>query len=440
MYLKYVSLLISVLLFAFLYFLKIKKVNFGIRVLTAMLLGITIGVIFKKDVLIIEPIGKIFVSLIKMVVLPLIMTSLISSLTSLNSPKQLKKIGAKTIGLLLFTTGIATVVGVLVGNMMNLGSGVVFVKDVSFKASEVPSFSQVILDMIPSNPIASMADGKIIPVIIFSLFVSIAIIIENAKNPEIVKPVKNFINSLAQIMFTITKIVIDLAPFGVLSLMSSVAAKNGFATLIPLAKIIIAMYVACLIHIVITYGSLLTFVARVNPIKFFKKIFPAQVVAFTTQSSYGTLPVTIKSLTDRAKISEKIASFVAPLGATVGMNGGGGIYPALVAIFVSKVFNLELTMSHYLLLITTTIIGSIGIAGVPGAATIAATVVLSTLGLPVEGLAMILGIDVIIDMVRTMTNVTGASVVAFLVATSENEFDRASFNSNNEDTFEINPV
>lgn len=438
MYLIYINLLLLAVLFIFLYFLKRKNINFGIRVLTAMVLGIVAGTIFKKDILIIEPVGKIFISLIKMIVIPLVMTSLISSITSLDNPNQLKKIGFKTFGLLLLTTGIATVVGIFVAVTMNLGAGVHFTKAASFKASEVPVFSKIILDMIPVNPISSMAEGKVIPVIIFSLFIAIAMIIEGAKNPQVVKPIKDFINSFAKIMFNITKIVIELAPYGVFSLMSSVAAKNGVATLIPLAKVIVAMYAACAIHIIITYGSLLIFMGKVNPIKFFKKIYPAQVVAFTTQSSYGTLPVTLKALTDRVKISEKIASFVAPIGTSVGMNGGGGIYPAIVAIFVARIFNIELTFNHYLLLIITNVIGSIGIAGVPGAATIAGTVVLANLGLPVEGLAMVLGIDVVIDMVRTMTNVTGSAVVAFLVARLENEFDKEAFNKDEKDTLELN--
>ncbi|WBW95052.1 dicarboxylate/amino acid:cation symporter [Oceanirhabdus sp. W0125-5] len=437
MLLTYGSILVSIVIFVFLHNLNKKKVNFGVRVLISMFMGITMGAIFKNNILIIEPIGKIFVSLIKMVVIPLIVTSLISSITSLESPQQLKKIGLKTLVLLLSTTGIAAAIGILVANVMNLGNGIQFAKDTSFQVKEIPAFSKILIDMIPKNPLASMVEGKIIPVIIFSLFVSVGIIIEDSKKTEAIKPIKDFINSFAQVMFSITKIIINLAPYGVFALMSATAAKNGIATLIPLVKVIVAMYIASVLHMILTYGSLLTFVAKVNPIKFFKKLYPAQVVAFTTQSSYGTLPVTLKTLTNRLMISDKIASFVAPIGTNVGMNGGGGIYPAIVAIFVANVFKIELSFSHYLLLVTTTVIGSIGIAGVPGAATIASTVVLSNLGLPIEGLAMVLGIDVIMDMVRTMINVTGASVAAFLVANSEDEFDRVKFNNDDKENYNL---
>lgn len=440
MSITYVSLLSSVIVLLFLYFLKTKKVSFGIRVLTAMLLGVAAGVVFKESAQVIAPVGKIFVGLIKMVVIPLVMTAIISSITSLENPTQLKKIGIKTIGLLLGTTAVATTIGIIIGKVMDLGAGMEFAKDASFKAREIPTLAKVITDMVPSNPIASMADGNIIPVIIFSVFIAVAIVIEGGKKPESVKPVNDFINSFSKIMFRITKLVIKLAPYGVYGLMANIAGKYGLSTLIPLGKVIIAVYIGCIIQVGLVHSGLVALVARVNPIKFFKKIYPAQMVAFTTQSSYGTLPVTIKSLTNRVKISEKIASFAAPIGATVGMNACGGLYPAIVAVFVARVFNIDMTLGDYALLVATTTFASIGIAGVPGTASIAATVVLSTLGLPIEGLAMLLGIDVVIDMARTATNVTGSAVVALLVANSEGEFDRAAFENDSKDELELNIV
>lgn len=433
-----VTALVSVVLLGILYFMQKKRVAFGNRVLVAMLLGIVVGAIFKEGALFIQPLGKIFVGLIKMVVIPLVMAALISSITSVENTKQLKGIGLKTIGLLLGTTAAATMIGIIVGNLMNIGAGVEFVKDASFKAREIPTFAKVITDMIPVNPISAMANGQVIPVIIFSIFVAVAVVIEGSKKPEKVKPFKDFINSLAQIMFRVTKMVIKLTPYGVFSLMSSISAQYGIATLIPLAKVILAVWIGCAIHIALTYSGLLAFAARVNPIKFYKKIYPAMVVAFTTQSSYGTLPVTMKALTNRVRISEKIASFAAPMGATVGLNACGGLYPAIVAIFVAKIFNIDLSISSYFMLIASTTLASIGTAGVPGTASIAATVVLSSLGLPIEGLAMVLGVDVIIDMARTMTNVTGAAVTALIVADSEGEFDRQAFNDDKEDELELN--
>lgn len=429
MNLQYVTLLISAIIIGLLYFMKIKNINFGIRVFTSMLLAIAIGAIFKSNSLIVEPLGTIFVNLIKTLVIPLVMASLISSIITLDNNDKLKRIGFKSIGFLILTTVLATAVGLIVGKAMNLGSGMQFVKDVAFKAKEVPKFSAVIVDMFPVNPISDMANAKMIPVIMFSLLMAVAINIEGNKHPEAVKPVKDFISSLSKIMFVLTRMIIDLTPYGVYGLMVPVAAKYGLTSLLPLAKFIIAMYIGCLIHIALVHGSLIALVGKINPIKFMRKISEALVVAFTTRSSYGALPVTIRVLTEKVGVSDRIASFTASLGASIGMNGGGGVYPTLVAIFVARLFNIQLTFSHYVLLFVTTAISSIGIAGVPGAATISATVVLSSLGLPVEGLAMILGIDVVVDMIRTMTNVTGAAVASALVASTENELDINSFNN-----------
>jgi uncharacterized protein len=425
---SYVSLVVSVIILLSLFLLNKKKLGFGIQVFTAMILGIIVGAVFKKDALLIEPLGTAFVNLIKMLVIPLVVSSLISSMTSLDSSDKLKKISFKTIGLLILTTVAASAIGILVGNVMNLGRGVQFAKDATFEAKQAPTFISVLLDMVPVNPVNEMANAKIIPVIMFSMLISAAIMIEGKRNPEAVKLVKDLFNSLAQIMFRITRMIISLTPYGVYGLMVPVSAKYGLAALIPLSKVILAVYIACVLQMVIIHGGLITFVAKVSPLKFFKRISSALIVAFTTRSSYGTLPVTMKALTNEVKISDKIVSFAAPLGASIGMNGGGGIYPALIAIFVANVFNIDLTITHYILLLVTTAVSCIGIAGVPGAAIIGSTVVLSSLGLPVEGLAMVLGIDVIVDMARTMTNVAGASIVSLLVAAGENEFDRNEFN------------
>ncbi|WP_051542050.1 dicarboxylate/amino acid:cation symporter [Clostridium lundense] len=430
-------LLVSLGLLLFLYLLKIKKVSFGNRVLIAMVLGTVMGVIFKSDAKIIEPIGKVYVSLIKMLVVPLVISTIISSITSLENPSKLKKVGVKTVGWLMFTTAMACVIGIIVSTIIQPGVGIQFTKDANFKAREIPTITSVILDMIPSNPVSEMANGKIIPVIIFALLVGIAITIEGAKNVATVKPVKDFFKSFSQIMFRITKMVLKITPYGVLGLMASVASNYGLNTLLSLGKVILAVYIACALQILLVHGSLLAFIVKINPFKFFKKIYPAQAVAFTTRSSYGTLPVTLKSLTNRVKISENIASFVAPMGATMGMNACGGIYPVIVSIFVANIFNIPMTIYSYVLLVIITTMASIGTAGVPGTASIMATVVLSSMGLPVEGIAMVLGIDTILDMARTATNVTGASVVALLVANSENEFNRKGFELENTDELEL---
>lgn len=421
-----VSIVLSLAAFYLIYLVKAKTNKFSFATLTALALGLAIGVFFKESASYLEVVGKGYISLIKMIVVPLVMVSIITSILRLKNLDTLKAIGFKTLGILLGTTGIAAAIGLVIGKLFNLGQGLSYVGVEGFTAREIPSFSKVILDFLPSNPIASIVNNQIIPVVIFSLFVAIALVIEDNKNPEKIKAFKDVILSAYELVLGITRIVLKFIPYGVFALIATAAAKNGIDTLKSLIAVIAAVYIACLLQIILVHTPLVAFVARKNPIKFFKDIFPAQVVAFTSQSSYGTLPVTIKSLVENAKVSENIASFVAPLGSTIGMNACGGLYPAIVAVFVANVFNVDLSAYHYFLIILTTIISSIGIAGVPGAATMSTTVVLSTAGLPVEGMAMVMAVDAVIDMMRTLTNVTGSAVAAVVVdETEKRKLDKA---------------
>lgn len=400
---------------------KIRKITnkFSFATLTALTLGVVLGIIFKENILFLDTVGKAYMSLIKMIVVPLVVTSLITSIVRLENLDTLKSIGLKTFTVLLGTTGAAAFIGIIVASSLNLGQGLRFIGAENFKAREIPGFSKVLIDMLPSNPLAAIVENKIIPIVIFSMFIAIALVIEDNTNKEKAKPFKDFILSAYDIVLRITKMVLRIIPYGVFALIATAAAKNGMDTLMSLIWVILAVYIAAFLQFLFVYTPLISFVARMNPLKFFKGIFQAQVVAFTSQSSYGTLPVTIKSLVEGVGVSENIASFVAPLGSTIGLNGCGGFYPAIVAIFAANVFNVELTIYSYILIVLTAIISSIGIAGVPGSATMSTTVMLAALGLPIEALAMVIAVDSIIDMIRTATNVTGASVAALIVDQTE---------------------
>lgn len=400
---------------------KIRKITnkFSFATLTALTLGVVLGIIFKENILFLDTVGKAYMSLIKMIVVPLVVTSLITSIVRLENLDTLKSIGLKTFTVLLGTTGAAAFIGIIVASSLNLGQGLRFIGAENFKAREIPGFSKVLIDMLPSNPLAAIVENKIIPIVIFSMFIAIALVIEDNTNKEKAKPFKDFILSAYDIVLRITKMVLRIIPYGVFALIATAAAKNGMDTLMSLIWVILAVYIAAFLQFLFVYTPLISFVARMNPLKFFKGIFPAQVVAFTSQSSYGTLPVTIKSLVEGVGVSENIASFVAPLGSTIGLNGCGGFYPAIVAIFAANIFNVELTIYSYILIVLTAIISSIGIAGVPGSATMSTTVMLAALGLPIEAIAMVIAVDSIIDMIRTATNVTGASVAALIVDQTE---------------------
>lgn len=410
---------------------KIRKITnkFSFATLTALTLGVVLGIIFKENILFLDTVGKAYMSLIKMIVVPLVVTSLITSIVRLENLNTLKSIGVKTFTVLLGTTGIAAIIGIVVASTLKLGQGLSFVGVENFKPREIPEFSKVFIDMLPSNPLAAIVDNKIIPIVIFSMFVAIALVIEDNTNKEKAKPFKDFVLSAYDVVLRITKMVLRIIPYGVFALIATAAAKNGVDTLMSLIWVIAAVYIAALLQFLFVYTPLVSFVAKMNPLKFFKGIFPAQVVAFTSQSSYGTLPVTIKSLVEGVGVSENIASFVAPLGSTIGLNGCGGFYPAIVAIFAANVFNVELTMYSYILIVVTAIISSIGIAGVPGSATMSTTVMLTALGLPIEALAMVIAVDSIIDMIRTATNVTGASVAALIVDETEKKKEYESLSS-----------
>ncbi|GMX61270.1 dicarboxylate/amino acid:cation symporter [Paenibacillus elgii] len=427
---------VAVVVLLLLFFAAKKKVGFGTRVLIAMVLGVVVGAVFGKEATDLGTIGSIYVNLIKMIVMPLVIATIISSITSVSDPNMLRKIGTKTIALFLITTGIAAAIGVIVAVIIDPGAGIPYVQDAKFAAREIPSFLKVFMDLVPANPVNEMATGKVVPVIVFAMFVAVAITIEGNRKPESVRPIKEVIQSFAVVMFRVTKLIIRLTPYGVFGLMAAMAAKYGLASLLPMGKVVIAVYIACLLHFVLTYGFLVTFVARVNPIRFLKKIYPVLAVAFTTRSSYATLPVNLEVITKRLKVSDRIASFVAPLGATINMNGCGGLYPAIVAIFVAKVFGIDLTITHYLLIVGSAMIASIGVAGVPGPASISTTVVLASVGLPIEGMAMVLGIDAILDMARTAINATGTTVSSLVVAVTEKEFNREAFNNEADEELE----
>ncbi|CAG7644500.1 Proton/sodium-glutamate symport protein [Paenibacillus solanacearum] len=438
---NWVSLLVSVVVIGILYFLARKRVNFGYRVLIALGLGLVAGIFFNKfkfDATSVSTIGTIYVNLVKMLVIPLVVVLVINSISSISSLGHLRKIGVKTISLFLITTGIAALIGLLVALAFDPGSGIQQEVPKTFKPRDIPTFSQVIIDLLPSNPVGDMANAKVVPVLIFSIFVGIAMVQVGSKKPEIIAPVKQFIESFAQVMHQVAKYIIRLTPYGVYALIGAMAAKYGLETLLPLMKVVVATYVALLLHFVITFGGMVTFIAKVNPFKFFRKAYPTIAVAFTTRSSYVTLPVNLEVITKRLRVSPRIASFVAPLGSTMNMNGCGGVWPAIVAIFVARVYNVPLGISEYILIILVSMISSIGVAGVPGPASISTTVVLTALGLPLEGLGLVLAIDAIVDMGRTAVNATGTTVCSLIVANSEGEFDRDAFNRDEEDQMELN--
>ena len=390
------------------------RIPFWQRVLGAMLLGIGLGVVFGEKATVLQPLGTLFINAIRMLVVPLVFFALITSITSLGDTLKMKRLALKTVGLFLLTAMIASLIGLTVGSLMDF-STITELTTTEVRERDIPPVATVLTNLIPTNPVAALASGNVLQIIVFAVLVGIAINVVGEK----AEPMRKVMEAGAEIMYQITRMVLQLTPIGVLGLMAWVVGSFGLETLLPLGKFILAIYIACFIHILFTYGGMVRLFGGMSPLAFFKAILPAQLVAFSSASSFGTLPVTHKVVTEDLKVSKNYASFVLPLGATINMDGCGGIYPAIAAIFIAHLYGIPLDATSYLLIAITATLASLGTAGVPGSAMVMLTVTLSVVGLPLEGIAFIAAVDRIIDMMRTATNVTGDTMVARVVAHSE---------------------
>lgn len=433
---KGVLYIVTLLVFALIFFTGRCKIKFSYRVMIGMALGVIVGLLLgptmtdingseQTIIATIRPIGQLYLRLIQMVVIPLVLTAIIKSFTSLETMDKLKSIGARTFFWLLITTTVGAAVGFFFAYIPKLGS--TFIPVDNFTREIIP-IEKVILDFFPNNIAQALTSNTVLPVIVFALFVSIAIIVENKRHPERTKPFIDFNNSLNTIMTRITKFIIKLTPYAVFTFMAYAVGRSNYEVLKQLSFYILLIYGALLFHFIFVQMFLLK-IKGISPTKFVKKFSPAMFLAFSTQSSYGTLPVTIESLTKRVGVSDRIANFVGPLSANVGMNACGGIFPAMVAVLTANAYGIPIGPVEFILLLVVTTVSAIGIAGVPGIATIAAAVVLSSLGLPIGGIALIIAVDPLVDMGRTLVNVIGAGVAAAIVAKGEGELDFDMLNS-----------
>lgn len=389
------------------------KIGFGNQCLLALVLGLVLGHLLPTNIVNgISPIGDAFLKLLKLVIVPLTFSTIVASFSKLESITLVKKLGTTTLIWFVITALIASSVGVVIGSLFSPGNNLHLDPKVvaHYVPREIPTIASTLLNMVPGNLIQDIAEGRVIPVIVFAIFFGIALTSLQDKG----KHVRVFFDEFSLVMFKITRVIIRLSPIGIFALVAPIGNEYGLDTLLPLVKFIAAIYLACAIQIVV-YAVLITVVAKRNPLTFFKQFWPAMITAFTTSSSLGTLPVTLETLVDRVRIREQVAGFVAPLGATMKMDGCGAIYPAIVCILTANLFHLDLSTQQYIMIILTSAIATIGTAGVPGTASIMATVVLVSVGLPLEGLALVIGIDKVIDMMRTMTNVTGSGVCSVIV-------------------------
>ncbi|MDD2160938.1 dicarboxylate/amino acid:cation symporter [Pseudomonas sp. MIL19] len=396
------------------------------QILIGLGLGVLTGVLFKSNALLLAPIGTLFLNAIKMLIVPLVFVSLVAGITAMSDSAKLGRISVKTIAIYLLTTAFAVSIGLLFGALFSPGEGMNMVASGVQEAKQAPSLVQILVGLVPTNPVAAFAEGNILQIIVFAIALGVSMNLIGEKAAPTVK----LFNSLAEVFYKLTDLVMRCAPIGVFALIASVVASHGIEVLLPLAEVIGVIYLASIAHMLLVYGGLLALLARLSPLRFFKGVAPALAVAFSTSSSAGTLPVSIECARKNLGVSQGVAGFVLPVGATINMDGTA-IYQGVLALFIAQAFGVELNGAQYLMIILTATLASVGTAGVPGAGLIMLGLVLTSVGLPLEGVALIAGIDRILDMARTTVNVAGDLMTTTLVGRSENELDQAIYNSDN---------
>lgn len=427
------ALLVVVLLYGVIFFLQKKKqVDFGILTILAVVFGIIVGLAFKGKYTYYSAFGTIYTRLISAIVVPLLIFSIISSITNLGEKVRLQNIGLKAVFFLLLNTFFASVLTLIFAVAFKIGDGFVYELATDYEAREVPAFIDTITNLFPVNLAAHWTNGEVVPIVIFAILVAVAYNALAKENVEGIESFKKIIDAGNKVFGEVVGFIIELTPYAVLALLGRAVSKNALSDLLPLLSVLILVYVLAVIQIFGVEGILIVAVAKLNPVRFFKGILPAGIVAFTSQSSIGTLPVTTKQLKEKLGVNEDVSTFVATLGANLGMPGCAGIWPVVSAVFAINILGIEYSATQYLFLIVLALVVAIGTVGVPGTATITATAVFAAAGLPVEVIVLLSPISSIADMARTATNVIGATAAAVLVAKSENDLNIDMYNRKEE--------
>lgn len=400
-----------------------------LKILIALVLGAWTGLMAHQgwlpEVLIsvISPLGTIFLNLITMIMVPLVFASMTVGITSIHDPHKLGRIGLSSMFLYLVTTLIAIGLGILFAFVLQPGEGLELHSAKEIVLEAPPTVRELIISIFPSNVLVSFVQGNVLQIIVFSLFLGISINFAGEKG----KPLLEILGSLADVMFRLTSIIMEFSPIGVFAIMAGVTSTFGFAVLVPLFKFLMTYYTACLFHIVVVFCGILYFLAELHPYPFFKGMGDAIMVAFSTCSSSATLPVSMHCIQKNLGVSKNISNFVVPLGATINMNGAA-IFQGMSAIFIAQAYGIDLEWKSLMTIVLTATLSTIGAAGIPGTGFILLSVVFVSVGLPIEGLALLAGIDRIREMMSTVLNVLGDAVCAVYIAKREGELDERQYN------------
>ena len=401
------------------------------QILVAMVIGFTIGALihgfdWSENAFVGEFLvggvfslgGQIFIKTLKLLVVPLVFVSLVCGASSLAGGNNMGRIGLKTVALYLMTTAIAISLALTVANIINPGLGINMAEGMTFQAKEAPPLTQVVLDIFPSNPVAAMAEGNMLQIIVFALLLGVAL----TRAGDAGLALKASFDRWNEVIMQLVMMLMLAAPLGVFCLMVTLGAQLGFGAILDLLAYFLCVLLVLALHFLITYPTLIKLLVRVSPVLFYQHMTPVMAFAFSTASSGATLPVTLETVKKRIGVRNEIASFVVPVGATINMDGTA-IMQGVATVFIAQAFNVDIGLTGYLMVILTATMASIGTAAVPGVGLITLALVLTQVGLPVEGIALIIGVDRLLDMTRTVVNVVGDATVSSVVARSEGQFE-----------------
>ena len=401
---------------------KKKKLSLPAKIFIGMLAGIIVGLLFIKNPAFttdyLKPIGTIYINLLKFLVVPVVLFSITDGVISLKDLKRVGSVGLKTFIYYMFTTALAVVIGLVVVNLFKGYFPALSSADLGaleYTAKETPKVMDVIVNIFPSNLVQPMVNADMLPVIVIAIFFGAGILAAGEKGEKI----GEWINCMNEVVRKIMMMIIEFTPYGVFCLMANVVAVNGASIVGTLALVIGVAYIGYIIHVVVVYGLSVKFLSKMSPIAFFKGIAPAMMCAFTTTSSNATLPLNIECCNNMGAEPE-ISSFVLPLGATINMDGTA-IYQAVCAVFIACCYGIDLTLSQMAMIVLTATLASVGTAGVSGAGMIMLAMVLTSVGRPVEGIAIIAGVDKLFDMGRTTLNITGDATCALFISRIERD-------------------
>lgn len=395
-----------------------KKMSLAMQIFIALVLAIAAGLLLQKHAQFaetyIKPFGTIFLNLLKFIVVPIVLFSIMCGIISMRDIKKVGAIGLKTVVYYMCTTAFAITIGLIGGNLFKKMFPVIATTDLSYQVGEKTSLMDTIVNIFPSNFISPMAEANMLQVIVMALLIGFAIIlVGEEKNTRIITAC----NDLNDVFMKCMEMILKLSPIGVFCLLCPVVAANGATIIGSLAMVLLAAYVCYIVHAVVVYSFAVKTIGGISPLTFFKEMLPAIMFAFSSASSVGTLPINMEC-TEKLGTSREISSFILPLGATINMDGTA-IYQGVCAIFIASCYGIHLTLPQMLTIIFTTTLASIGTAGVPGAGMVMLAMVLTSVGLPVDGIALVAGVDRIFDMGRTTVNITGDASCCVIVSNLE---------------------